>query len=87
MKTRQSSNYIFEGPIKGKHLSDNAMLTFLKRNFPNIEAVPHGFRSSFRDWAETRNAYSYRAMEYCLGHEQNKLKQHIRETICWNKDP
>ena len=68
MKLRQSSNYIFEGSIKGKHLSDNAMLTFLKRNFPNIKAVPHGFRSTFRDWAETRDKYSYRAMEYCLGH-------------------
>ena len=68
MKTRQSSSLIFEGSIKGKHLSDNAMLTFLKRHFPNINAVPHGFRSSFRDWAETRNTYSHRAMEYCLGH-------------------
>ena len=68
MKTRQSSNYIFEGSIKGKHLSDNAILTFLKRHFPNINAVPHGFRSSFRDWAETRNTFSHRSMEYCLGH-------------------
>ena len=68
MKTRQSSNFIFEGSVKGKHLSDNAMLTFLKSNFPNINAVPHGFRSSFRDWAENRNTYSHRAMEYCLGH-------------------
>ena len=68
MKLRQSGNYIFEGSIKGKHLSDNAMLTFLKKNFPNIRAVPHGFRSSFRDWAETRNVFSHRSMEYCLGH-------------------
>ena len=68
MKARQSSNYIFEGSIIGKHISDNAMLTFLKRNFPNIKAVPHGFRSSFRDWAETKYKYSHRSMEYCLGH-------------------
>ena len=68
MKYRLSSNFIFEGSIKGKHLSDNAMLSFLKRHFPNINAVPHGFRSSFRDWAENRNTYSHRAMEYCLGH-------------------
>ena len=69
MKLRQFSNYIFEGSINGKYLSDNAMLTFLKRNFPNIKAVPHGFRSTFRDWAETRGKYSYRAMELCLGHK------------------
>ena len=56
------------------------MLTFLKRNFPNISSVPHGFRSSFRDWAETRNAYSHKSMEYCLGHAvKNKLKQLIKE--------
>ena len=69
MKTRQSSNFIFEGYIKGKHLSDNAMLSFLKRHFPNINAVPHGFRSTFRDWAETRGLFSHRSMEYCLGHQ------------------
>ena len=69
MKLRQFSNYIFEGSINGKYLSDNAMLTFLKRNFPNIKAVPHGFRSTFRDWAETRGKYGYRAMELCLGHK------------------
>ena len=27
MKLRQTSNYVFEGSIKSKHLSDNAMLT------------------------------------------------------------
>ena len=75
MKLRHLSDFIFEGSIKGKHLSDNAMLSFLKRNFPNIEAVPHGFRSSFRDWAETRNAYSHKSMEYCLGHSvRNKTE-------------
>ena len=68
MKTIQSGRYIFEGSKKGQHLSDNAMLTLLKRHFPNISAVPHGFRSTFRDWAETRGAYSHRSMEYCLGH-------------------
>ena len=68
MTLRQSGNYIFEGSIKGQHLSNNAMLTLLKRHFPNFRAVPHGFRSTFRDWAETRSTYSQRSMEYCLGH-------------------
>ena len=34
-----------------------------------LKIVPHGFRSTFSDWAETRGRFSHRSMEYCLGHQ------------------
>ena len=46
-----------------------AMLQLIKKRFKDYKIVPHGFRSTFRDWAETRGRYSHRSMEYCLGHK------------------
>ena len=33
-----------------------------------LEAVPHGFRSTFRDWASERTAYPREACEMALAH-------------------
>ena len=62
----RSSDLVFPSQKSGHPLSNMTMANVLKRMGEQITA--HGFRSSFRDWAETRNAYSHRAMEYCLGH-------------------
>ena len=69
METRSSGIYIFEGLLEGKPLSNMAMLTLIRRKFNKLRIVPHGFRSTFRDWAETRGRFSHRSMEYCLGHQ------------------
>ena len=52
-----------------------AMLMLMRSQFPSLQATPHGFRSSFRDWGETSNTYSPRALEYALGHlVKNKVE-------------
>jgi integrase len=48
-----------------KPLSDAGMARVLDRR--GIAARPHGFRSSFRDWAEV-NGVRYEIAELCLGH-------------------
>ena len=68
MMKRSSGIYIFEGSLRGKTLSNMAMLMLVRKKFSELKIVPHGFRSTFRDWAETRGRYSQRSMEYCLGH-------------------
>ena len=62
-----NSPFIFEGQKLGKPMSDMTMNNLIKRKFPLLEIVPHGFRSSFRDWAENQS-FSHRAIEYCLAH-------------------
>lgn len=62
-----SSQYVFEGQRAGHPMSNMAMLSLMKKHFSHIDAVPHGFRSTFRDWAEN-HSYPYRAVEYCLAH-------------------
>ena len=49
-----------------KMLSENALSLMLRKR--GIEAVPHGFRSSFRDWAAEQTSASHAAMELSLAH-------------------
>ena len=55
----------------GKVLHDSQLSALLKRL--GVAAVPHGFRSSFRDWAAETVSYDRAVMEAALAHaEQDK---------------
>ena len=58
------SEYLFSR--NGKPLSNMGMLTLLKRM--QYTVTVHGFRSSFRDWAAERAAYSHEICEMALAH-------------------
>jgi integrase len=60
------SGYTFPGPGK-KELSENAMLSVLKRMKLSHYTV-HGFRSSFRDWASDQTDYPSEVIEMALAH-------------------
>ncbi len=47
-KMRDNTGLVFPS-AHGKIISDSTLSKLLREN--NIAAVPHGFRSSFRDWA------------------------------------
>lgn len=51
---------------KGKELSDMTLSAVMRRM--GVSAVPHGFRSSFKDWATERTSYSREAVEMSLAH-------------------
>ena len=57
---------IFPAPRSGGPLSDMAFTQLLRRL--EIPAVPHGFRSSFRDWAEEQSGASWTVCESALAH-------------------
>lgn len=59
--------YIFPGRSHAKPLSNMAFLQCLKR-MGRSDITAHGFRSSFRDWAEERNMYQHNVIEKCLAH-------------------
>lgn len=52
---------------RGGMMSDMTMLAVLKRM--NINAVVHGFRSSFRDWAAEYTNYPREVCEHALAHQ------------------
>ena len=61
----QGSNYVFTAP-RGGALSDMTLSAVLRRM--EIKAVPHGFRSTFRDWASERTAFPSDVAEMALAH-------------------
>lgn len=61
-------DYIFPAP-RGGMLSDVALLAVVRRM--DVEAVPHGFRSSFKDWARSCTAFPDEVSELALAHVNN----------------
>ena len=59
------TNLIFPAP-RGGALSDMALTAVLRRM--KADAVPHGFRSTFRDWASELTNYPRDAAEMALAH-------------------
>jgi integrase len=57
--------YVFPA-VRGGMLSDMTLLAVMRRL--GAQAVPHGFRSSFRDWASERTSYPPHAAELALAH-------------------
>ena len=63
------SNLLFPS-AKGKPLSDATMSRFMERE--GYEARPHGFRATFRSWAEECTDAPFEVKEACLGHIVDK---------------
>lgn len=59
------SDLVFQAP-RGGPLSDMTLSAVLRRMA--VEAVPHGFRSTFRDWVAERTAYPGDLAEMALAH-------------------
>jgi hypothetical protein len=58
---------VFPSP-KRKVCSDMTLTKVLKRMKLGIDAVPHGFRSTFKDWARALNKYLDEVSELALAH-------------------
>lgn len=59
------TDLVFPAP-RGGQLSDMTLTAVLRRM--DVSAVPHGFRSTFRDWAAERTNYPREAAEMALAH-------------------
>jgi len=63
----REDDVVFIGPTPGKGLNSAAMLDVMKRM--GRTEVPHGFRSSFSDWAHEQTAYDDHSIEISLAHK------------------
>ena len=69
---KESSDLVFPNS-KGEPLSDMTLSKLVKEL--EINAVPHGFRSSFRDWAGETTTHPREVIEFALAHViQNKAE-------------
>ena len=65
--------------VRGKPIGTTAMADVLRRL--KIDAVPHGFRSSFRDWAAEETDHSREVAEAALAHKvRNQIEAAYRRT-------
>jgi integrase len=86
----QGSPYVFPGGKSGEAINKGAMAELLIRMHKAWAktglvawvdkdsgrlAVPHGFRSTFSDWAHTRTNFSSMTIELALDHtDENKVR-------------
>ena len=61
----EGSPYTFPAP-RGGPLSDMSLSAVTRRM--GVDAVPHGFRSSFKDWARSCTSYADEVSELALAH-------------------
>jgi integrase len=79
MRQGQVSRYVFPGQAQGKPLSNMALLTLLKRMnagekkwLDPVRGRPitaHGFRATFRTWAEEVATVPHAVIEQAMGHQ------------------
>lgn len=60
------NNLVFPAP-RGGQLSDMTLTAVLRRM--KIDVVPHGFRSTFREWAGESTGYPREVIEHALAHQ------------------
>jgi integrase len=73
----KTSDFVFPGQRAGKPLSGMVLEMILRRM--KIEVTPHGFRSSFRDWAGEETTFPREVCEAALAHSVgNKAEQAYR---------
>jgi integrase len=61
----EGCDVVFPSP-KGKALSDMTLSAVMRRM--KVDGVPHGFRSTFKDWASERTSYPGEMSEMALAH-------------------
>jgi len=64
-----SSEYLFPNDVTGAALHRNALHAVLRRMGLKGTATAHGFRASFRTWAQERTNFPWELCELSLGHK------------------
>lgn len=65
LPTFENSSYVFPAARGGK-LSDMSLSAVMRRM--ELDATPHGFRSTFRDWCSEHTSYPHEVIEMSLAH-------------------
>ena len=83
--------FVFLGSRTGRPLSNMAMLQLMRGmgfrvNGSRAPFVPHGFRSSFRDWSGEVSSFPRDVAEMALAHVvDNKVEAAYRRGDCFEK--
>ena len=64
MRRKHNHGFVFANLLTGNPISNGAMLVFLKKRFFKYKTTVHGFRSTFRTWAEEQGIYQHYAIKF-----------------------
>jgi len=64
MRQKHNHEFVFTNLGTGRPISNGAMLVFVKKRFPQFKITNHGFRSTFRTWAEEQGKYQHYAIKF-----------------------
>ena len=67
LNERRISKWVFPSAKPSVHISTGAMAALLKR-MKRTDITPHGFRSTFRDWAGDTTNFTRDVIEFSLSH-------------------
>jgi len=87
----EGNPYIFAGARQGRPLSNMALLQIMRgmghgTGGDKSDAVPHGFRSSFRDWSDEVSSFPRDVCEMALAHSiENKVEAAYRRGDLFSK--
>ena len=83
MKRKHNHAFVFPNTYLAKPLSNGATLNLLRKNFSEVKVTVHGFRSTFKTWAEENGNFKENAIEFCLAHQlSNKVeKAYLRSDL------
>lgn len=80
----REGEYVFPGGRVGKPVSNSALLKLMRGMRPGF--VPHGLRSTFRDWAAERTNHPSEVVEMALAHAvANKVEAAYRRGDLFEK--
>jgi integrase len=102
MAERRHSNHVFAGDVDGKPLSDRALTEVIRRMNDAREAiglprwadpkqgsrdvVPHGFRSTFRDWVSEETSFPDALAEAALANRKgDKVEEAYKRGTMFEK--
>ncbi len=79
----EGSNYLFTAP-RGGPLSDMSISMLCRRM--KVEAVPHGFRSTFKDWCSETTSFPDMVSEMALAHGiSDEVQKAYRRGVLYGK--
>jgi integrase len=74
---------VFPGRYAGHALSNMALNMAMRRM--GHEAVPHGFRATFKTWAEETTEYDSLVIEACMAHKVKGIERHYLRTTFFDQ--
>ena len=78
---REPSNLVFPAARAGRGLGNNVMNKLMRKL--ELGGVPHGFRASFRTWAQERTSFSMDIAEAALAHNVGTTVQRAYARSDW----